>query len=763
MSDIPLYNIRIAKTYVEYINKHYPEIDIAPILEYAGITTYQMEDDGSWLTQDQTDRFNEIVINKTGDPNIAREAGRYAIVSKAGLPVQQYALGFITPATAYAVIERLYNQVSRAITATTKRLGANKIEVTVTPKGDVVEKPYQCENRMGTFEGVAKMFTNQFAEIDHPTCIHRGDSACTYIIAWKQTRSMIWKRIRNYSTVLSIIGCFSAFFLVSHFHWLLITGLCALATTGIYAYSEYLEKEEVSSKLRSDSETASDLLEQINARYNNALLIQEIGQGTASILNTDDLLAYVMEILQKRLDFDRGTIMLADEERHHLVYANGYGYNPELEDFVKKTKFHLDKESSLGPLVVAFKEQRPFLIENIDKIQADVTPKSREFMKLLGIKSFVCVPIIYEGRSEGVLAVENLQSKKPFSQSYINLLMGIAPEIGISMNNAKAYQKIRQSEQQFRALGENAPDIIYTLDADGAFSYINPAWEIILGYKKEEVIGRYFIDFIKREDVGRFSRYLDQVKNNKETFMGVTGAMLTKDGGERLFNISCSPNLGTNGEVIGAIGTIKDITDLEKHVEMLETALQSTIDAMAVIVESKDPYTSGHQRRVMDIAVAIAEEMHLPEDKINGIRMAAMIHDIGKINVPAEILNKPGKLSDIEFKIIKTHPEAGYHILKNIEFMYPVAQIIHQHHEKMNGSGYPRGLSGNDILIEARVITVADVVEAMATDRPYRPSLGMAETLKEIEAGAGTLYDQDVVDACLTLFEQKGFQLEQAV
>ncbi|MBN2398324.1 MAG: PAS domain S-box protein [Deltaproteobacteria bacterium] len=756
-----MYNIRNIKIFIEYIQEHYSEADIDAILEYAGIATHQLEDEGHWLTQTHIDRFFEIVVRKTGNSNIAREAGRYSIISKAGLPVQQYALGFITPATAYAVIEKLYNQVSRACTLTTKRLSSNSTKITVTPKEGIEEKPYQCENRTGIFEGVAKMFTNQFADIDHPTCIHRGDSSCTYIITWKQTSSFIWKRVRNYATVLSIAASVGLFFVLPPLHWIILTGVCALFTTGMYAYSEHLEKEEISSKLKSDSETAGDLLEQTNARYNNALLIQEIGQGTSSMLNTDHLLSYIMEVLEKRLDFDRGTIMLADEERLHLVYAAGYGYSPDLEGFVKKVTFHLDKPGSLGPFVVAFREQRPFMIDNIDKITGDVTPKTREFMKLLGIKSFICVPIVYEGRSEGVLAVENLQSKKPFSQSDISLLMGIAPQIGISMNNARTYQKIRQNEERFRALGENAPDIIYTLGADGAFTYINPAWENILRYKKEEVVGRYFIDFIKKEDVGRFSRYLERVLNHKETVTGVTGVILTKEGGERLFNISCSPNLGAAGEVIGAIGTIKDITELEKHVEMLETALQSTIDAMAVIVESKDPYTSGHQKRVMDVAVAIAEEMGLPENKINGIRMAAMIHDIGKINVPAEILNKPGKLSDIEFKIIKTHPEAGYNILRNIEFRYPVAQIVRQHHEKINGSGYPRGLSGDDILIEARVITVADVVEAMATDRPYRPSLGMAETLKEIEQNAGILYDPDVVSACLKLFEEKGFQLQQ--
>ncbi|MEA1970494.1 MAG: PAS domain S-box protein, partial [Thermodesulfobacteriota bacterium] len=406
-------------------------------------------------------------------------------------------------------------------------------------------------------------------------------------------------------------------------------------------------------------------------------------------------------------------------------------------------------------------EQKPYLIDDTKKIRRKITQKTFEFLKILGIKSFICVPIIYEGKSEGVLAVESLKEHKAFSQSDINLLMGIAPQIGISINNAKTYQQIRDSEERFRSLGENAPDIIYTLDADGAFSYINPAWEKILGHKKEDVIGSYFVDFAKSGDVRRYTRFLKRARDNKETVKGFTGTLLTREGSERLFNISGSPNFDSKMNTTGLIGTIKDITELEKNVEMLRSALESTITAMAVIVESKDPYTAGHQKRVTDIAVAIAEEMNLPEDKISGIRMAAMIHDIGKINIPAEILSKPGQLTDIEFNMIRTHPEVGYKILKNIEFMYPVAQIVYQHHEKIDGSGYPRGLSGNDILKESRVIAVADVIEAMATDRPYRPSLGIAAALEDIQQGKGTLYDPEVVDACLKIFEEKGFHLEQ--
>jgi len=299
--------------------------------------------------------------------------------------------------------------------------------------------------------------------------------------------------------------------------------------------------------------------------------------------------------------------MLADEERQHLVYAAGYGYSPDLEKLVRLTTFHLDNPRSLGPFAAAFKEQRPFLIDNVEKIKDEVTPKTLKFLRVLGVKSFACVPIIYKGRSEGILAVENLQTNRPFNQNDINLLMGIAPQIGISINNVRTYQKISLSEKQFRALGENAPDIIYTLNADGAFEYINPAWEKILGHKTEEVIGRYFIDFVRKKDVSRFIRYFKRVRNDKKTLNNFTGVLLTRNGGERLFNISCSPNLGLTDKVTGAIGTIKDITDIEKNVEILKSALQNTVNAMAVIVESKDPYTSGHQKRVTNIAVAICQ------------------------------------------------------------------------------------------------------------------------------------------------------------
>jgi putative nucleotidyltransferase with HDIG domain len=184
------------------------------------------------------------------------------------------------------------------------------------------------------------------------------------------------------------------------------------------------------------------------------------------------------------------------------------------------------------------------------------------------------------------------------------------------------------------------------------------------------------------------------------------------------------------------------------------------MQVMASAVEARDPYTSGHQIRSADLARAIAMEMGLPQDKIDGIRMAGSIHDIGKLSIPAEILSKPTKLSEIEFSLIKEHARKGYEMLKDVESPWPLAEIVHQHHERMDGSGYPRNLKGDDILIEARILTVADVVEAMASHRPYRPGLGIDAALNEIEKNRGTLYDGAVADACLRLFREKGFNLE---
>ena len=199
--------------------------------------------------------------------------------------------------------------------------------------------------------------------------------------------------------------------------------------------------------------------------------------------------------------------------------------------------------------------------------------------------------------------------------------------------------------------------------------------------------------------------------------------------------------------------------ELRDSLEKLRTLMESTVEAMALAIEKRDPYTAGHQKRVAILADAIAKEMGLPQDQIHGIRVAGMIHDIGKISVPGEILSKPGKLTELEMRMIQEHPQIGYDILKKIEFPWPVAQTIYQHHERIDGSGYPQGLSGQEIYLAAKILGAADVVDAMVSHRPYRESLGMDAAIDEMSRNRNVLYDPDVVDACLRLLTEKGFEL----
>jgi len=204
--------------------------------------------------------------------------------------------------------------------------------------------------------------------------------------------------------------------------------------------------------------------------------------------------------------------------------------------------------------------------------------------------------------------------------------------------------------------------------------------------------------------------------------------------------------------------------DLEKMVMertgKLENALSGIIQVITRTVEARDPYTAGHQRRVATLALEIAKELGLPKKELEGIHLAGMIHDLGKISIPAEILSKPSKLTDIEFQLIKTHPGIGYDIMENIEFPWPINQIVLQHHEKMNGSGYPDGLKGQSILLESRILCVADVVEAMASHRPYRAALGIDAAISEISKSRGTLYDPDITDACCKILNENNFKFE---
>ena len=315
---------------------------------------------------------------------------------------------------------------------------------------------------------------------------------------------------------------------------------------------------------------------------------------------------------------------------------------------------------------------------------------------------------------------------------------------------------------RYEAMLAAIPDIIIEVDENKVYTWANPAATEFFG---EDVIGKeasfFFVEEQDTYDV------VDPLFKGNENVIYVESQQRRKDGEKRLLAWWCRVLKDNNGNITGALSSARDITEsklseekLLKSYASLKKTLNDSINTMVKIVELRDPYTAGHQQNVAALATAIAVEMKLEETRIEHLRTAAVIHDIGKMYVPSDILSKPGKLSEIEFSLIQTHARNGYDIVKGMDFPSDVAQVVLQHHERLDGSGYPNGIRGEEILLEAKIVAVADVVEAMASDRPYRPAKGIDQALAEIAENRGRLYDPAVVDACLELFNSGRFEFK---
>jgi len=427
------------------------------------------------------------------------------------------------------------------------------------------------------------------------------------------------------------------------------------------------------------------------------------------------------------------------------------------------------------------------------------------------IKDSVPVPIIYLTAYADDRTLERASSTephgyliKPFEDRELHAAIEMA------LYKHKAESRIRESEQRYAATIRCIADGVIITDADGLVTLMNPVAERLTGWSQEEATGKHLAEVyaLLREDcrkpIGNLA--LAAIEAGSTVSLEHPSILVSRDGREIPVDDSVAPIMDGKERITGAVVGFRDATiqrqaekalratkemlevsiqektadlarvnqalqteiserkkagaELEESLKRVEKIMENTIRTMSLVVEARDRYTAGHQRRVTQLACAIAHEMNLSDEQTSTLRIAGLLHDLGKINIPTEILSKPGRLTDIEFAMIKTHPQAGYEIIKTIEFPSPTAEIVLQHHERMDGSGYCSGLKGSEILLEARILAVSDVVEAMSSHRPYRPALGIDKALQEILNNRGILYDEDVVDACLTLFERRGFRFE---
>ncbi|MBU0493231.1 MAG: HD domain-containing protein, partial [Chloroflexi bacterium] len=348
-----------------------------------------------------------------------------------------------------------------------------------------------------------------------------------------------------------------------------------------------------------------------------------------------------------------------------------------------------------------------------------------------------------------------------FAASEVAVMETVADQIAVALHNARLFAETAQLQAFHESIVQNMGDGIVVGDAAGVIDFVNPAAARMLGYGAVDLIGQPWTDLTPPDQPALIQAAQERGPVDQREL-----ELAHQDGRRLAVLASVSPRF-ENDQWTGTLLVFSDISErqqaaaaLEQGVARLRTTLDGIVNALASAVGARDPYTATHQRRVAQLARAIAAAMGLAEERLAGIRVAGLLHDLGKIHVPAEILSKPGRITDLEYRLIQTHVQAGYEILKTIEFPWPVAQIVLQHHERLDGSGYPAGLAGDSIILEARILGVADVVEAMASHRPYRAARGIGPALEEVSQQQGQLYDREVVMACLNLFYQQGFEFE---
>jgi len=314
-------------------------------------------------------------------------------------------------------------------------------------------------------------------------------------------------------------------------------------------------------------------------------------------------------------------------------------------------------------------------------------------------------------------------------------------------------EALKESELKYRSIVEGALEGIFQTTAEGEVIFVNGALVRLLGYSSAEELISAATNMEKKFYVHPERTFeIKKLLKKNGSLVGFETQFYKKNRRKIWVSLNVRAVYDERGNFLFYEGTVLDVS--------VKRILDGTTRSLSMAIELRDPYTAGHQLRVTKLASVIAEEMGLPEGQRSAIRTAGILHDIGKIYVPAEFLAKPGRVSEHELSILRDHCQAGFEILKDIEFEFPIAEIVLQHHERLDGTGYPRGLSGEAILLEARIISVADVVESMGSHRPYRPSLGMTKALNEIQEYKGSRYDEKAVEVCLDLFQNKGFTFD---
>jgi PAS domain S-box-containing protein len=570
----PIYNSRLIKLYTAYLNAHYPRIDVDDLLKNAGIAKIEVDDPGHWFNQEQVDLFHQKIVQATGDAHISREVGRYAAFSNAVGVIKQHVLGLLNISSIYLLIARLYPLISRGALVNARKLGANRAEIIVTPAPGVQEKFYQCDNRLGMFESLTILFATKYATVTHDRCVHRGDPCCRYEVTWEGPPHLFWKRSILVGLGVELGLLFVAPRLLPWPIWPIVTAAGLGGLMGLCLYTGYLEKQELKRTIQNQGNVAEEHIKEVDYRYRGALLIQKIGQATSELLDLNQLAQVMVSNIQDYLDFDRGVVMLADEERRRLVYAAGFGFDEAKTDLLRKTSFRLDKPEAQGFFIKAFREQRPILVDDVAALQATLSIHSQNFARRIGSKSLICLPIVYESQSLGILAVDNMKGQRPLTQTDVHLLMGVAYQAAVSIFSTMAYRKLQASEERYRGLYDNAPTPYISVSTQNAtILNCNLAATRLLGRPRAQLVGSRWFDHFSDDAGNRArSRWIYDALKKGGTIQHEEVKLVRKDGQAVWADLSMEPYRDAHGEVLEGRCVLVDTSERKRLEEKLRHA-----------------------------------------------------------------------------------------------------------------------------------------------------------------------------------------------
>lgn len=446
-----IYNSRIVDTYIRYLKAYHPDLNLEELLDKSGISYVDIADEGHWFTQEEVNRFHNKLVELTDQPDIARMAGRFAASPEALGSLRQYLLGFLSLDRFFAILQQTSKKLTRSASYLTRKLSPACYEITVLPHPGIQEEPFQCANRIGFIEAIGSVFDFEMPDIEHPDCLFEGGSQCRYIVTWprrKVSSSKKWKTLTLFFTLAALIIAVSIPDLRSSplfWHVIGYFGLTLCLALSV------LENRTLMKRFRLLRDSSKQHLDQINSNYNNALIINEIGTTISQSTNIEQILTDIVQIFKSMLHYNRCAIYLANKERTRLVFRQGVSQNPEHFDMAKKFAFHLDRPESEGIFVKAFHKQEPIFTDDINHLAGKISPRSMDLAKALEVHSMICCPIVCEGESLGILAVDNFRSRRPLVKSDLSLLMGIASTLGVSIRNAELLGALKSQLGTIRA------------------------------------------------------------------------------------------------------------------------------------------------------------------------------------------------------------------------------------------------------------------------------------------------------------------------